>query len=90
MNNIKTKFHLAKRPGGRFGASSGSAAGHTQSVALVDERYLSWLATQQAGSSATVSLQRGALTSVFGHLARVALPDTQLIRTCHIPDLLFR
>ncbi len=86
MNNIKTKFHLAKRPGGRFGATSGSAAAHTQSVALVDERYLSWLATQQAGSTATVALQRGALTSVFGHLARVASPDSQLIRTCLFTD----
>ncbi len=86
MNNIKTKFHLTKRPGSRFGSSSGSLAGHSQSVSLVDERYLSWLATQQAGSGTTVSLQRGALTSVFGHLARVALPDTQLIRTCLFTD----
>lgn len=86
MNNIKTKFHLGKRPGGRFGAASGFSSGLTQSVALVDERYLSWLAAQQTGGPATVALQRAALTSVFGHLARVALPDTQLIRTCLFTD----
>lgn len=85
MNNIKNKFHLNKRGPSRLGGSAPTGQG-AQAVALVDDRYLAWLAQQQAGGDATVVLQRAALTPVFSHLARVVHPDVQLIRTCLFAD----
>lgn len=82
MNFNKHKFHPAKRtpsrhPGGHAGAGQAAA------VALVDERYLGWLATQRLGSAAVV--QRSALNPVFNHLARQQGGDGWL-RTCLFTD----
>lgn len=88
---MKTKFHLSKRTSSRFGQSS-SYGPSGQSIALVDERYLSWLLSQQTPTPAG-PLQRPALLSVFGGLARLAGMEAGLARlylfTDHQPtDLL--
>jgi hypothetical protein len=82
MNFSKNKFHLAKRPVARHGAGQGSAA--STAVALVDERYLAWLATQQTDTTAV--LQRHALHPVLAHLARALGPDATLLRACLYTD----
>lgn len=82
MNFSKNKFHLAKRPVSRHGASHASLPGAV--VALVDERYLAWLATQHAGS--TTAVQRHALHPVLAHMARALGPDTALLRACLYTD----
>lgn len=88
---MKTKFHLSKRTSSRYSpAASSSHAG--QAVALIDERYLSWLLAQQS-PALSGTLQRSALLSVFDGLARVAGTEGPLIRlylfTDHQPtDLL--
>lgn len=86
MNNIKTKFHLNKRSSPRFG--QGAAAAPHSAVALVDERYLGWLAAQQSQppQNPPPQLQRPALMSVFAPLARWCVPDAQLLRTCLFTD----
>jgi hypothetical protein len=84
---MKAKFHLNKRAPSRFSSSHGGPSSQVtgQAVALVDERYLSWLAGQQGGESA-VALQRQALIPVMTHLARVAGADTPLTRVCLFSD----
>lgn len=67
---MKTKFHLSKRTPSRLGAPAAHGL-PSQSVALVDERYLSWLLAQQS-PSASGPLQRSAMLSVFGGLTRLA------------------
>lgn len=85
MNTVKNKFHLNKRGPSRFGGAA-SAGQATQAVALVDDRYLAWLAQQQSGNEAPVVLQRAALMPVLSHLARVVNPEAQLVRTCVFAD----
>lgn len=87
MNNIKTKFHLNKRAPSRF-APGGATPGAGAAVALVDERYLGWLAAQQPREATQPApvLQRAALMSVFGHLARCGQPEVALLRTCLFTD----
>ena len=85
MNASKNKFHLSKRNGSRFNA--GTPSGPTGMVALVDERYLTWLAAQQpAAAGASPALHRSALTSVFANLARLCAPEAQLTRVCLFAD----
>ena len=79
---MKTKFHLTKRSSSRFNASSGHAA---QAVALIDERYLGWLGSQQTPALAG-PLQRSALSGVFGGLARLAGAEVALARTYLFTD----
>lgn len=85
MNPIKPKFHLIKRAGHRHGLGS-PTAGPMQAVALVDERYLGWLAAQQNPGQPAPVLQREALMPVFAHLTRVASADASLLRTCLFTD----
>jgi hypothetical protein len=82
---MKTKFHLAKRPSSRFSSQSSSQASSGQAIALVDERYLGWLAAQQFKQS-EVHLQRPALMPVLGNLARAVGADGPLLRTCLYTD----
>jgi len=88
MNTVKNKFHLAKRNGARYSApSSPVSSGPSGTVALVDERYLSWLASQQpAASGARPALHRHALVPVFSILARLCGPDASLTRVCLFAD----
>lgn len=62
-------------------------AGYTghQAVALVDERFLLWLAAQ-AGVAAPRSLQRGALPAVMAQLLRAAGSEAPLLRTVLFTD----
>ena len=76
---MKNKFHLAKRSPSRYAGPSGSTGSAAHAVALIDERYLSWLAEQQQ-PRLEGPIQRGALLSVFSGLARHAGADQPLIR----------
>jgi len=80
---MKTKFHLSKRSPSRHGASTPPASG--PAVALVDERYLAWLAAQVTGEK-PASLQRAPLASVLGHLVRLSGADSPLLRTVLFTD----
>lgn len=83
---MKTKFHLTKRTSSRYSTSTpGAAVSHAQSVALIDERYLGWLARQQPHAP-SAPLQRGALTSVFAALARQAGVEGTLARAYVFTD----
>ncbi|HEX5805421.1 MAG TPA: hypothetical protein VFY31_03665 [Macromonas sp.] len=83
---MKTKFHLTKRTPSRAGfGSSTQAQGPEQAVALVDERYLGWLAAQHGGEG-NKTIQRGALMPVLANLVRLCGPDLQLLRTCLFTD----
>jgi len=82
---MKTKFHLAKRPSSRYASHSSNGSSSGQAIALVDERYLGWLAAQQF-KQAEVALQRSALMPVLGNLARVVGADGPLLRTCLFTD----
>jgi hypothetical protein len=73
---MKTKFHLAKRPATRHAPSSPFLS--PQAVALVDERYLGWLAGQHG---ATHGLVRSHLMPVLADLMRQGSSDLQLQRT---------
>jgi len=81
---MKTKFHLSKRSSSRFNASLGHAA-PGQAVALIDERYLGWLASQQT-PALSGPLLRSALSGVFDGLARLAGADVALARTYLFTD----
>ncbi|MEY5100113.1 MAG: hypothetical protein RJA36_2832 [Pseudomonadota bacterium] len=82
---MKTKFHLAKRSGPRHGHSpSFHASGAIQAVALVDERYLNWLAEQH--SSAPLQLQRHNVLPVLAELLRQSAPEAQLLRSYVFTD----
>lgn len=76
---MKNKFHLTKRSPSRYFSASGGSfpAGHA--VALIDERYLGWLAEQQS-PRLEGPVQRHALLPVFSGLARSAGADQSLIR----------
>jgi len=74
---MKTKFHLNQRPTLRSTASAAQSLG--QAVALIDERYLVWLAQQQ-GARPEARLQRVALPSVFAHLSRLCGAEAGLLR----------
>jgi hypothetical protein len=78
------KFHLGKRSMPRHLHSHQSAGGLTQVVALVDERYLKWLAGQHA--SAPLQLQRHNLQPVLVDLLRQSAPDAQLLRAYVFSD----
>ncbi len=82
---MKTKFHLAKRNPSRagFGTAALSPAAD-QAIALVDERFLTWLAGQHGGQGRP--LQREALMPVLANLARLCGQDVQLLRTCLFSD----
>lgn len=82
---MKTKFHLTKRSPARagFGTSSLSPSAD-QAIALVDERFLTWLANQHGGQGRT--LQNEALMPVLSSLARICGQDVQLLRTCLFSD----
>ena len=58
--------------------------GSGQTVALVDERYLKWLAAQHA--SAPLQLQRRNLMPVLTELLRQAMPEAQLQRAYVFSD----
>jgi len=77
---MKTKFHLNKRSHLRpaFGAGAGAEFG--QAVALIDERYLSWLAKQQPNPPSD-GLHRDLFQPVFSQLARLCGADAALLRS---------
>ena len=81
---MKMKFHLGKRSMPRHPHSHQPGGGITQVVALVDERYLKWLAAQHA--SAPLQLQRHNLQPVLVDLLRQSAPDTQLLRAYVFSD----
>lgn len=64
---------------------SSAFSGSDQAVALVDERYLNWLAAQHGGPGGK-TVQRGALMPVLSNLVRLCGPDVQLLRTCLFTD----
>ncbi|MFM2262102.1 MAG: hypothetical protein RI959_778 [Pseudomonadota bacterium] len=83
---MKTKFHLAKRNVGRHPYPTTHQQNPTaaQTVALVDERYLGWLSTQQSGAQSAIL--RGALVPVMGELAQQASPDAHFLRVYLFTD----
>ena len=81
---MKMKFHLGKRSMPRHPHSHQPGGGITQVVALVDERYLKWLAGQHA--SAPLQLQRHNLQPVLVDLLRQSAPDAQLLRAYVFSD----
>lgn len=85
---MKTRYHLNKRAPSRLGftASSSTGSGAELAVALVDERYLGWLASQRLGASTSPNLQRQALMPVLSHLAQLCEPSVRLLRTCAFTD----
>ncbi|WP_424859412.1 MULTISPECIES: hypothetical protein [unclassified Tepidimonas] len=82
---MKTKYHLNKRSPHRLGSSASSAATGGSVIALVDERYLVWLASQVTGTQHN-TLQRGSLAGVLAHLARLAGAEAPLLRTLLFSD----
>lgn len=81
---MKMKFHLGKRSMPRHPHSHQPGGGITQVVALVDERYLKWLAGQHA--STPLQLQRHNLQPVLVDLLRQSAPETQLLRAYVFSD----
>ncbi len=81
---MKMKFHLGKRSMPRHPHSHQPGGGITQAVALVDERYLKWLAGQHA--SIPLQLQRHNLQPVLVDLLRQSAPETQLLRAYVFSD----
>jgi len=81
---MKMKFHLGKRSMPRHPHSHQPGGGITQVVALVDERYLKWLAGQHA--SAPLQLQRHNLQPVLVDLLRQSAPEAQLLRAYVFSD----
>ncbi len=77
---MKTKFHLNKRPHLRPAFGSGAGAEFGQAVALIDERYLSWLAKQQPNPPSD-GLHRDLFQPVFSQLARLCGADAALLRS---------
>jgi len=77
---MKPKYPLYKRAAARHSAGTGQFVVPGSVVALVDERYLLWLAGQVTEMRVDV-LQRGALNSVLSHLVRLAGADAPLLRT---------
>ena len=81
---MKTKYPLHKRSALRRGAN-GADAGAATVVALVDDRFLAWLAAQVTGNE-RVTLQRAPLSAVMAHLARLAGAEAPLLRTVLYSD----
>lgn len=77
---MKTKFHLNKRPHLRPAFGSGAGAEFGQAVALIDERYLSWLAQQQPNPPSD-GLHRDLFQAVFSQLARLCGAEAALLRS---------
>ena len=75
---MKPKFHLAKRPPSRHNTANNAMSWAT---ALVDERYIMWLAGQR-NDDGPQPCQRSALTAVMGDALRQVGIDHGLIRTC--------
>lgn len=75
---MKMKFHLGKRNSPRHLHSPQHGNGPLQAIALVDERFLKWLAGQHA--SAPLQLQRRNLVPVLADLLRQSTPEAQLQR----------
>ena len=75
---MKMKFHLGKRNSPRHFHSPQHGNGPLQAIALVDERFLKWLAGQHA--SAPLQLQRRNLVPVLADLLRQSTPEAQLQR----------
>lgn len=75
---MKMKFHLGKRSTPRHFHSQPHGSGPAQVMALVDERFLRWLAGQHA--SAPLQLQRRNLLPVLADLLRQSTPEAQLQR----------
>ncbi|MDM7457631.1 MAG: hypothetical protein P3W97_010370 [Tepidimonas sp.] len=83
---MKTKFHLNKRSPGRHGtAGTQPQPGGGFVVALVDERYLAWLASQVSGKP-RAAIQRAPLPAVLAHLARLSGAESALLRTVLYTD----
>lgn len=85
LSMMKTKFHLHKRATGRSGGPTASPSLQGPVVALVDERYLAWLAAQVTGAE-SVTIQRAPLPAVFSHVARLAGAEAPLLRTVVYTD----
>jgi hypothetical protein len=88
---MKMKFHLGKRNGPRHFHYQQQGVGPVQVVALVDERFVKWLAGQHA--SAPLQLQRRNLQPVLAELLRHSTPEAQLQRAYlysdqQVPELL--
>jgi hypothetical protein len=81
---MKMKFHLGKRNPTRHLHAAQPGANNVQVVALVDERYLKWLAGQH--TSATVQLQRQNVLPVLADVLRQGAPDMQLMRVYVFSD----
>ncbi|KJS76489.1 MAG: hypothetical protein JM57_01780 [Comamonadaceae bacterium BICA1-1] len=77
---MKTKFHLNKRPHLRPAFGTGAGAEFGQAVALIDERYLSWLAQQQPNPPSD-GLHRDLFQAVFSQLARLCGAEAALLRS---------
>ena len=83
---MKTKFHLSKSSPGRHNVvGTQPQPGGGAVVALVDERYLAWLAAQVTGNPRT-AIQRAPLPAVLAHLARLAGAESPLLRTVLYTD----
>lgn len=80
---MKNKFHLNKRPASRF--SSNTSGVSAQAAALIDERYLGWLISQQA-QPPQKPLQRSAFNSVLSAMAKAVQPDAYWLRTVLFTD----
>jgi hypothetical protein len=82
---MKAKFHLNmhKRSPHRQAANT---AGTGPVTALVDERFLAWLASQVTGARHQ-TLQRAPLPAVMAHLARLAGAEASLLRTVLFTDV---
>lgn len=81
--SMKNKFHLNKRPQGRF--SHAAASGAVPAAALIDDRYLGWLLGQQNPKPDGV-LERSSFNTVFCAMARALVPEAQWMRTCLYTD----
>ncbi len=80
---MKMKFHLGKRGTPRHLHSHAHGSGPLQVFALVDERFLKWL----AGQHTSAALQRRNLLPVLVDLLRQSTPEAQLLRAYVYSDL---
>ena len=80
---IKPRYHASVRTPHRRTSSPSVSTG--PAIALVDERYLIWLASQTV-SAPVRTLQRGALHGVMAQLARAGGAEGGLLRTVLFTD----
>jgi hypothetical protein len=80
---MKMKFHLGKRSTPRHLHSHAHGSGPIPVFALVDERFLNWL----AGQHTSAALQRRNLLPVLVDLLRQSTPEAQLQRAYVYSDL---